>query len=140
MSFKGSLLVSKHAISYMRKSGGGSIVNILGWRLKGGPKAVAYHILGRGLVNMARTMVVDYGRKGIRVNCVVSKDVDILMLREEARQLGISFQEFLKKTADRQIGRKGGPEDVANVILFLANELSSWIAGFVIAVDRGGLA
>ncbi len=141
VNLKGPFLVSKYAIPYMRENGGGSIVNIAsGWGLKGGPKAVAYCASKGGLVNMTRAMAIDHGKDGIRVNCVAPGDIDTPMLREEARQLGVDFQEFLKEAADRPIKRIGKPEDVANAVLFLASDLSSWITGSVIVVDGGGLA
>ncbi len=141
VNLKGPFLVSKYAIPYMRRSGGGSIVNIAsGWGLKGGPRAVAYCASKGGLVNMTRAMAIDHGKDDIRVNCVAPGDVDTPMLKEEARQLGMNFQDFLKDAANRPIGRIGRPEDVANAVLFLASDLSSWITGSVLVVDGGGLA
>ncbi len=141
VNLKGPFLVSKHAIPYMKESKGGSIVNIAsGWGLKGGPKAVAYCASKGGLINMTRAMAIDHGKDGIRVNCVAPGDIDTPMLREEAKQLGVNLQEFLEEAADRPIKRLGKPEDVANAVLFLASDLSSWITGSVIVVDGGGLA
>ncbi len=141
VNLKGPFLVSKHAIPYMKERGGGSIVNIAsGWGLKGGPKAVAYCASKGGLINMTRAMAIDHGKDGIRVNCVAPGDIDTPMLREEAKQLGVNLQEFLEEAADRPIKRLGKPEDVANAVLFLASDLSSWITGSVIVVDGGGLA
>ncbi len=141
VNLKGPFLVSKHAIPYMKESKGGSIVNIAsGWGLKGGPKAVAYCASKGGLINMTRAMAIDHGKDGIRVNCVAPGDIDTPMLREEAKQLGVNLQEFLEEAADRPIRRLGKPEDVANAVLFLASDLSSWITGSVIVVDGGGLA
>ena len=141
VNLKGPFLVSKYAIPYMVKSGGGSIVNIAsGWGLKGGPKAVAYCASKGGLVNMTRAMAIDHGKNGIRVNCVAPGDVDTPMLREEAKQLGISWDEFIRDAANRPLGRIGEPDDIANAVLFLVSDLASWITGATVVVDGGGIA
>lgn len=141
VNLKGPFLVSKYSIPYMIRGGGGSIVNIAsGWGLKGGPRAVAYCASKGGLVNMTRAMAIDHGKDGIRVNCVAPGDVDTPMLREEAKQLGISWDEFLKEAANRPLARIGKPEDVADAVLFLASDLASWVTGATLVVDGGGTA
>ncbi|MCS7103789.1 MAG: SDR family oxidoreductase, partial [Candidatus Korarchaeum sp.] len=75
-----------------------------------------------------------------RVNCVAPGDVDTPMLREEARQLGVSWEEFLKEAASRPLARIGKPEDVADAVLFLASDLASWVTGATLVVDGGGIA
>ena len=141
VNLKGVYLVSRYVIPYMAKTGGGSIINIgSGWGLKGGPKAAAYCASKGGVVNLTRAMAIDHGRQGIRVNCVCPGDVDTPLLRSEATQLGANLDEFLKEAADRPINRVGRSEDVANAVLYLASDLSSWVTGAIIVVDGGGLA
>ncbi|RSN76910.1 SDR family NAD(P)-dependent oxidoreductase [Candidatus Methanodesulfokora washburnensis] len=141
VNLKGPFLVSKYSIPYMIRGGGGSIVNIAsGWGLKGGPKAVAYCASKGGLVNMTRAMAIDHGKNGIRVNCVAPGDVDTPMLRSEAKQLGISWEDFLKDASNRPLARIGRPEDIANAVLFLASGMASWITGATLVVDGGGIA
>ena len=141
VNLKGVYLVSRYVIPYMAKTGGGSIINIgSGWGLKGGPKAAAYCASKGGVVNLTRAMAIDHGRQGIRVNCVCPGDIDTPLLRSEAAQLGVNLDEFLKEAADRPINRVGRPEDIANAVLYLASDLSSWVTGAIIVVDGGGLA
>jgi NAD(P)-dependent dehydrogenase (short-subunit alcohol dehydrogenase family) len=141
VNLKGPFLVSKYSIPYMIRGGGGSIVNIAsGWGLKGGPKAVAYCASKGGLVNMTRAMAIDHGKNGIRVNCVAPGDVDTPMLRSEAKQLGISWEDFLRDASNRPLARIGRPEDIANAVLFLASDMASWITGATLVVDGGGIA
>jgi len=140
VDLKAVYLLSHHTIPYMKKSGG-SIINIgSGWGLKGGPKAAAYCAAKGGVVTLTRAMAIDHGKDNIRVNCICPGDVDTPLLRGEAAQLGEELDEFMKEAADRPINRVGAPEDVANAVLYLTTELSSWVTGAVLVVDGGGLA
>lgn len=141
VSLKGTFLVSKHVIPYMKKRGGGSIVNIgSGWGIKGGPKAAAYCAAKGGVVNLTRAMAIDHGPQNIRVNCVNPGDTDTPLLRDEARQLGIDEQEWLKESAQRPLARLGEPKDIAMAVYFLVSGLSRWITGANLVVDGGGTA
>jgi NAD(P)-dependent dehydrogenase (short-subunit alcohol dehydrogenase family) len=85
-------------------------------------------------------MAIDFGRHGIRVNTVCPGDIDTPMLREECAQLGEDEAAFMAEAAARPIPRVGTPEDVANVVLFLAGGMSTWVTGTHIVVDGGGIA
>lgn len=142
VSLKGQYLMARYAIPHMQKAGGGSIINTgSGWSLKGGPDAVAYCAMKGGTLNMTRAMCIDHGRDNIRVNTVCPGDVDTPMLQSECEQLGGIYNEaYRAECGDRPIARLGTPEDVANVVLFLASDMSSWISGAHIVVDGGGIA
>ena len=76
-----------------------------------------------------------------RVNSVNPGDTDTAMLRSEGEQLGCEVNAFLKDSAKgRPLERLGVPEDIANAVLFLASDLSSWITGAALVVDGGGIA
>ena len=141
VTLKGIYLMSHHVIPHMIKSGGGSIINSgSGWSLKGGPDAAAYCAAKGGVLNLTRAMAIDFGKHNIRVNCVCPGDIDTPMLRKEAQQLGIDFEEFRQEAASRPLARLGKPEDVARVVLFFASELSTWVTGAFLVVDGGGIA
>ncbi|UCE41865.1 MAG: SDR family oxidoreductase [Candidatus Aminicenantes bacterium] len=141
INLKSVYQLSHSVIPRMVQNGGGSIVNIgSGWGIKGGPKAIAYCASKGGVVNLTRAMAIDHGKQGIRVNCVCPGDVHTALLEREAAQMHQDFDSFLVEAADRPIPRVGSPEDVANAVLFLACELSSWVTGSVFVVDGGGLA
>lgn len=141
VTLKGVYLVSRAAIPHMIRGGGGSIINTgSGWALKGGPQAASYCAAKGGVLNLTRAMAIDYGKHGIRVNCVCPGDVDTPMLRSECAQLGESQDRFLADAANRPIARIGTPDDVANAVLFLASDMSAWITGAHLVVDGGGLA
>jgi len=125
----------------MIQGGGGSIINTgSGWALKGGPQAVSYCAAKGGLWNMTRAMAIDFGRYKIRVNAVCPGDIDTPMLRSECAQLGENETNFMEEAAVRPLHRVGTPEDVANAVLFLASDMSTWITGTHLVVDGGGIA
>jgi NAD(P)-dependent dehydrogenase (short-subunit alcohol dehydrogenase family) len=141
VNLKGIFLLSRRVIPEMMKSGAGCIINTgSGWGIEGGDKAAAYCAAKGGVVNLTRAMAIDHGKDGIRVNCICPGDIDTEMLNEEAIQLGLSREEFLKQATNRPIQRLGRPEDVANAVLYFASDLSSWVTGTTLVVDGGGLA
>ena len=141
VNLKSVYQLSHLVIPRMIQNGGGSIINIgSGWGIKGGPKAVAYCASKGGGVNLTRAMAIDHGKQGIRVNCVCPGDVHTELLEREAHQLDQDIKEFLADASDRPIPRVGRPDDVANAVLFLACELSSWVTGSIFVIDGGGLA
>ena len=140
VSMKGAYLLSKHLIPLMKK-GGGAIVNTgSGWSIKAGPDAVAYCAAKAGVLNMTRSMAIDYGKYNIRVNCICPGDTDTALLKSEAKQLGEDEKAFYAEAADRPLGRMGTPEDIAKSVLFLVSPLSEWVSGTSLLVDGGGMA
>ena len=138
---KGAYLLTRHVVPHMIQAGGGSIINTgSGWSLKGGPRAVSYCAAKGGIWNMTRAMAIDFGPHNIRVNAVCPGDIDTPMLRSECAQLGENERAFMEEAAARPLHRVGTPEDVANVVLFLASGLSAWVTGTHIVVDGGGIA
>lgn len=141
VTLKGVYLLSHEILPHMIKAGRGSIINTgSGWSLKGGPLAASYCAAKAGVLNLTRAMAIDYGKHNIRVNCVCPGDIDTPMLRSECQQLGEDERQFLVEAAQRPLARVGTPEDVANAVLFLASDMSSWVTGAHIVVDGGGLA
>ena len=141
ITLKSVYLLSREVIPHMIRNGGGRIINTgSGWSLRGGPKAAAYCAAKAGVLNLTRSMAIDYGKHNIRVNCVCPGDVDTAMLRSECAQLGDEPRKFMQEAADRPLQRIGAPEDVAKAVLFLAGDLSNWITGTCLVVDGGGMA
>jgi NAD(P)-dependent dehydrogenase (short-subunit alcohol dehydrogenase family) len=141
VNVKSILLMSKEVVPLMAAQGGGSIVNTAsGWGLVGGRNAVSYCASKGAVVNMTRAMALDHGPQGIRVNCICPGDTDTSMLRQEARQLGAAEEAFLAEAADRPLGRVGRPDEIAQAVLYLACDASSFVTGAALVVDGGGLA
>jgi NAD(P)-dependent dehydrogenase (short-subunit alcohol dehydrogenase family) len=137
-----AFLACKHAIPAMIESGGGSIVSIASTAaIRGVMQHSAYGAAKAGLVNLMKNVVVDYGRRGIRANCICPGAIDTPMLQqwiasqgERARAVG---EQLLARIP---AGRFGRAEEVANAVLFLASDESSFVSGNVLLVDGGSSA
>lgn len=122
----------------------GVIVNIIG---SGGKVASPTHLPG-GSANAALMLATAglanaYGALGVRVNAVNPGGTLTERLQEglaaEARLAGITPEEALKRATSRTaLGRLAEPEEVANVVLFLASQQSSYVSGVIIGMDGAG--
>jgi len=93
----------------------------------------AYAITKAADVQIARNLAVEWGRKNIRVNCVLPG----LVKTDMARALWQDPKRHERALAGYPLGRLGEPEDLAGAILFLASPAASWITGQAIPVDGG---
>jgi len=140
VNVKSIYLLSREVIPHMEKQGAGSIINTAsGWGLAGGAKAAVYCASKGAVVLLTKAMAIDHGPR-IRVNCICPGDTDTGMLRAEAQQLGEDHQRFLAESAKRPLGRVGTPEEIAQAVLYLASDASSFVTGTALVVDGGGLA
>lgn len=140
-NLKGTFLMSKFALAPMIQQGGGVIINnSSGWGIVGGDKAVAYCASKGGVVLLTKAMAIDHGRQGIRVNCICPGDADTPMLPEDARMRGMKWEDYLAGCASRPLGRIGTAEEIAQAVLFLASDDSSFMTGAALVVDGGGIA
>jgi NAD(P)-dependent dehydrogenase (short-subunit alcohol dehydrogenase family) len=140
VNVKSIYLLSREVIPHMEKQGAGSIINTSsGWGLAGGAKAVVYCASKGAVVLLSKAMAIDHGPR-IRVNCICPGDTDTRMLRAEAAQLGEDADHFLADSAKRPLGRVGSPEEIAQAVLYLASDASSFVTGTTLVVDGGGLA
>ena len=140
-SLKGAFLMSKFVLPSMIERGRGSIIHTSsGWGIQGGHKAAAYCAAKGGLVVMAKAMAIDHGPDGIRVNCVCPGDVDTPMLYDDAVKRGMSWEAYAAEASDRPLGRIGGVQEIAEAVLFLASDESSFVTGTALVVDGGGVA
>jgi NAD(P)-dependent dehydrogenase (short-subunit alcohol dehydrogenase family) len=141
VNLKGTFLMSRLVLPSMIEQGGGVILNnSSGWGVVGGPKAASYCAAKGGVVLMTKAMAIDHGGQGVRVNCICPGDVETPMLVEDARQQGMSWEEYLVQASARPLGRIGRPEEIAKAALFLVSEDASFVTGAVLLVDGGGAA
>jgi len=141
VNVKSVFLLAKYAIPVMTKSGGGTIVNMAsGWGLVGGKDAVSYCASKGAVVLLTKAMALDHGAQNIRVNCICPGDTDTPMLRNEAKQLGIPQEQVIMESARRPLQRVGRPEEVAQGVLYLVSDASSFVTGTSLVIDGGGFA
>jgi NAD(P)-dependent dehydrogenase (short-subunit alcohol dehydrogenase family) len=140
-SLKGAFLMSKYALPSMIGQGSGSIIHTSsGWGILGGNRAAAYCAAKGGLIVMAKAMAIDHGPHGIRVNCVCPGDVLTPMLHDDAAKRGMAWEAYAAGAADRPLGRIGTVDEIADAVLFLASDESSFVTGEALVVDGGGVA
>jgi NAD(P)-dependent dehydrogenase (short-subunit alcohol dehydrogenase family) len=141
VNVKSIYLLSREVIPHMQKQGGGSIVNTAsGWGLAGGARAAVYCASKGAVVLLTKAMAIDHGPQKIRVNCICPGDTDTGMLRAEAQLLGEATDRFLAEAAKRPLGRVGSADEIAQAVLYLASNASSFVTGTALVVDGGGLA
>jgi len=138
VNLKGVFLCSKAAIPVLRRNGGGVIVNVaseLG--LVGGSEIAAYCASKGGVVQLTKAMAIDHADDAIRVNCICPGPVSTPLLKaiiETSSDPKEEQRSIVEKTLLKRLGR---PEEIANVILFLASDESSYMTGSVVVVDGG---
>jgi NAD(P)-dependent dehydrogenase (short-subunit alcohol dehydrogenase family) len=140
VNLTGVYLVSRFVLPEMRRHGGGTIVNVASLHgLLTEPGWSAYAASKGGVIALSRSMALDYAAEGIRVNCVCPGVIDTSLLRAAAmHERRANPEERLHEWAAQQpLGRLGAPEEVADLILFLAGPRSSFITGGVYTADGG---
>jgi NAD(P)-dependent dehydrogenase (short-subunit alcohol dehydrogenase family) len=138
VNVKGTFLVSRAALPELRKTGGGSIINIGSiLSLVGMKKRAAYCAAKGGVLLLTRAMALDHAHERIRFNCICPGLVETELVR--GLFTGTPEHEALLRQRIEQIplGRAGQPEDVAQLAVFLASEESSWITGAALSLDGG---
>src|SRR5581483_2723161 len=123
------------AIPAMLRRGGGSIITTSSVEAFFAEMLAAPYCTAKAaVVNLTRTVALEYGRRNIRANCICPGCVDTPMLAL-ATQLGRRSREEIADA--HAIGRVLRPEEIANVALFLASDESSAITGAAIVADGG---
>jgi NAD(P)-dependent dehydrogenase (short-subunit alcohol dehydrogenase family) len=143
VNVRSMFLLAKHAVPLMRRGGGGAIVNISsGQAVASQRNVVAYTATKGAIVAMTRAMAVDHAHEGIRVNTVLPGSVDTPMLRASARDVSPDDPDSVIRMwgSGHPIGRVGQPAEIADVCVFLASPLASYVTGADLRVDGGLLA
>jgi meso-butanediol dehydrogenase / (S,S)-butanediol dehydrogenase / diacetyl reductase len=137
INLKGAAMACKHAIPAMAAQGGGAIINNASINgLVGLPGADAYTAAKGGVVALTRILAVDWGPRGIRVNCICPGAIDTPMIAP-----ALADQQVVEYfVTNCPLGRLGRPDEIAQVALFLASDAASYVNGAIIPVDGGWTA
>jgi NAD(P)-dependent dehydrogenase (short-subunit alcohol dehydrogenase family) len=126
-------LLCRAAIPRMVERGGGSIVNITSISgVFGAPNHTAYGAAKAGLIHLTKSLALEGGRYGIRVNAVSPGAV---VTPATANRLTPERQEEMARTTPLQ--RPGAPDDIARAVLFFASPLAGYVTGQMLLVDGG---
>jgi 3-oxoacyl-[acyl-carrier protein] reductase len=137
IDLKGVMRVCRAAAPAMREAGRGSMIavsSIMGVAY-GWDEHVQYSAAKAGVVGLVRGLAVELARDGIKVNGIAPGYIRTAQALSEEHSLG---PEGLEKAAEFiPMGRIGEPEDIADVILFLASDAARYLTGQVVVVDGG---
>lgn len=143
LNLRSTFLCSKYVIPEMIRAGKGSIINTSSNAgFMNSPKVAAYGAAKAGIIELTKSLCMDYGPAGIRANVIAPGEV--ITPQWQATQDLIPIEQR-KKTQDTMVrciplGHFAKPEDVANVALFLASDESSYLSGVMIPIDGGATA
>ena len=126
----------REAIPHMKKRGGGAIVNTSStWGVYPGPGHLAYCTSKGAVAALTRNLGRDHAPDNIRVNAVCPNEVNTPMLRTGFAARGLDPDKAIEQlNATVPLGRVAEPEDVADVIAFLASDDARYIAGALVEV------
>lgn len=133
-NLKGLFLCCKAAIPAMLTNGGGSIVNIASMAgVQAYGQSLPYAVSKAGIIHLTTVAASQYTSQGIRINCIAPGFVDT----PQARGSTQSTEAIESAAQHHPMGRIGRPEEIANTILFLASDESSYMSGSTVIVDGG---
>lgn len=138
VNLKGVFLGCKYGIPAMLRSGGGSIINTGSVNsLVAEPYLSAYCASKGGVLMLTKEIALDFATEGIRCNCICPGWVDTPINTPHAEMMG-GLDKVLASLPEWQpIGRQGYPKEIANVVVFLASDDSSFVTGSAVVVDGG---
>ncbi len=136
VNLRGTFLVSRAVLPQMLALGGGAVINMGSVDgLAGDARMAAYNAAKAAVVNLTRSMAIDFGPRGVRVNCIcpglVGTPAVLRMFSDESRQ---------RMQAVTPLGRIGRPGDIASLAVFLASDDAAYINGTTVVADGGLMA
>ena len=139
VNLKSYAYCAKGAIPAMRRSGGGSIVNVASVRsIVVGGNTIQYDTAKHAVAGLTRGLAMDHGAEGIRVNAVCPGPIFTPYHARRLQNTGKTVAQYNEDAASRtMLKRPGTAEEVAACILFLASNDASYVTGSLLFVDGG---
>jgi NAD(P)-dependent dehydrogenase (short-subunit alcohol dehydrogenase family) len=137
INLTGTYLVCKHTLRHFVAQRSGNIINFASIEgLEGTEGGSAYNASKGGVVLLTKNLAIDYGRLGIRVNCICPGFIETPMFES------VMGSEAMSQYRDRyreehKLGRFGRPDEIAGATLFLASDDASFVSGHALVVDGG---
>jgi NAD(P)-dependent dehydrogenase (short-subunit alcohol dehydrogenase family) len=143
VNLRGVFLGCKHSIPEMLKNGGGAIVSTASDAgLRGSAYLSAYCASKAGVILLTKSLAVEWGGQGIRINCVCPGVIQTPILDPFIQMAQQTMgtppeQQWERMGAMHALGRVGQPEEVAKAVTFLVSDDASFITGIAMPVDGG---
>ncbi len=138
INVKGVFLCTKHAIPHLKRSGGGSIINLSSiYGLVSAPDVPPYHASKGAVRLMSKTDALLYASNRIRVNSVHPGFIWTPMVENHLKSLGDVGAGRLAVAALHPLGHLGEPDDIAWAVVYLASDESKFVTGSEVVVDGG---
>jgi NAD(P)-dependent dehydrogenase (short-subunit alcohol dehydrogenase family) len=138
IDLKAAWLTAKHVLPHMKEAGRGSIVNVSSLHgfvtLEG---FFPYAAAKSGLLGLTRSLALDYGPHGIRVNVVAPGFVRTRLVQESIDRAADRSAAERRMVDGVALGRIGEPEEIARTVRFLASDEASYVTGASLLVDGG---
>jgi NAD(P)-dependent dehydrogenase (short-subunit alcohol dehydrogenase family) len=138
VNLKGVYLCSHYVIPVMLRGNGGVVINVASEAgLVGIAGQVAYNASKAGVISMTKSMAVDFGRQGVRVNAVCPGTTETPMVKNALKKSKDPEKERRKLEEYRPLNRLGRPEEIAAAILAMASDHLGYATGSVLSIDGG---
>lgn len=138
VNLRGTFLMSKAVLPFMRAAAWGRIVNLSSTGALGGVGLSSYAAAKAGVQGLTRTLAIELGRYGVTVNAVAPGFTPTAMTAQIAERSGVSFERMQQDMSQEvPVGRVGHPDDVAHAVSFFVDERSGFVSGQVLYVAGG---
>jgi NAD(P)-dependent dehydrogenase (short-subunit alcohol dehydrogenase family) len=141
INLKGTFFGCKHAIPALLRNGGGTIVNnssVSAFANVGGN--ISYAASKGAVMSLTRVLAIEYARRNIRVNAINPGVIDTDMNRRNAKLAADPAAVEEKWRAITPLGRMGTGDEIAQTVLYLASDQSSFVTGVGLLIDGGRVA
>jgi NAD(P)-dependent dehydrogenase (short-subunit alcohol dehydrogenase family) len=135
INLTGVFLCCKHGIPRLLEAGGGSVVNMasISGLIGSATSQIGYAASKGGVIALTRDVAIEFARKGVRANAVCPGPVETPLVK----QIYTDDETWQRRRIHIPGGRLGRPEEIADVVLFLASDESSFVNGSALVVDGG---